>query len=44
MSKQIINKVRKGGSLNGKTTNLIVTVPLNSGIKEGDYVRIEKVD
>jgi len=42
--KQIIQKVRKGGSINGKITNLVVTVPINSGIQVGDHVKIEMVE
>lgn len=44
MVNKIIQKVRVGGSMEGKITNLVVTVPINSDIKEGDYVKIEKVD
>lgn len=42
--KQIIQKVRVGGTSNGTVTNLVVTIPKGSDIKEGDYVKIEKVE
>lgn len=44
MEEIIVQKVRVGGTQQGKVMNLVVTVPMNKGIKEGDYVRIVKVD
>lgn len=44
MKEKIIQKVRVGGSQKGEVTNLVVTIPINSGIEPGDYVKIEKVD
>jgi hypothetical protein len=44
MSKHIIQKVRIGGTSGGKVSNLVVTVPKNSDIKAGDYVRIIKIE
>lgn len=43
-TKRIIKQVRKGGSINGEVTNLVVTIPANSGIELGDYVEVTKVE